>query len=141
MFQIISQAEARAHRIGQEDTVIVQYLMAPNTSDDSMWLMLQEKQETLKEVGLCKENFDNVEVKKQLNAVVTEGLNLNASVASSSADIRTYFSPQKKRKHLEEEEEDMFNDGFDEILCKQAELHEEEFFNDGMDEVLCDIDF
>ncbi|XP_018561828.1 SWI/SNF-related matrix-associated actin-dependent regulator of chromatin subfamily A-like protein 1 [Anoplophora glabripennis] len=138
---IISQAEARAHRIGQEDTVIVQYLIAQNTSDESMWLLLQEKQETLKQFGLCKENFDNVEVKKQENTAVTKGLELNVSVACSSMDIRSYLSPQKKRKHSESEIEDMFNDGFDEILCKHVALQEEELFNDGMDEILCDIDF
>lgn len=66
---------------------------------------------------MCKENFDDVEVKKQENAVVTKGLDLNVSAASNSSDIRSYFSPQRKRKHSEEEVEDFFNDGMDELLC------------------------
>ncbi|KAJ8966602.1 hypothetical protein NQ314_003432 [Rhamnusium bicolor] len=94
---------------------------------------------TLKQVGLSKDSFDNVMVKKQASDVVTEGLDLNISGASGMVDIRTYFSPQKKRKHSEDE--DIFNDGFDEILCKHSEMKEEDIFNDGMNDALCDIDF
>ncbi|KAF7266549.1 hypothetical protein GWI33_020058 [Rhynchophorus ferrugineus] len=49
---ILSQAEARAHRIGQENPVIIQYLLAHGTADDSIWPLLQSKQDILNEVGL-----------------------------------------------------------------------------------------
>ncbi|KAJ8915171.1 hypothetical protein NQ315_000423 [Exocentrus adspersus] len=133
---IISQAEARAHRIGQENTVVVRYLIALHTADDLIWPKLQEKQETLKQVGLCRENFDRVEIKKQNKDVVLEGLDLNGS----SSDIRAYFSPQKKRKR-EDKVEDVFDDGLDDILSEHVEIKEKEIFDDGMNDVLCDIDF
>jgi SWI/SNF-related matrix-associated actin-dependent regulator of chromatin subfamily A-like protein 1 len=46
------QAEARAHRIGQERQVTCIYLIAPGTADDLMWKMLQEKQRNLTKAGL-----------------------------------------------------------------------------------------
>ena len=50
------QAEDRAHRIGQEDCVIVQYLVAKGTADDHLWPMIQDKLGVLKKAGLSKEN-------------------------------------------------------------------------------------
>ncbi len=38
-FQILVQAEDRCHRIGQEDSVNVHYLVAPGTADDYIWLV------------------------------------------------------------------------------------------------------
>lgn len=46
------QAEARAHRIGQERNVKCIYLIAPDTSDEIMLKMLEEKQRNLTKVGL-----------------------------------------------------------------------------------------
>ena len=37
VFQILVQAEDRAHRIGQQDSVNVHYLVATGTSDDHIW--------------------------------------------------------------------------------------------------------
>lgn len=48
----IIQAEARAHRIGQERQVTCIYLIAKGTADDIMWKMLQEKQKNLTKAGL-----------------------------------------------------------------------------------------
>lgn len=53
---IITQAESRVHRIGQEQPVKCFFLLAPGTSDDIMWRMLQEKQNTLSKVGLVGDN-------------------------------------------------------------------------------------
>ncbi len=39
-FQILVQAEDRCHRIGQEDSVNVHYLVAPGTADDYIWLVV-----------------------------------------------------------------------------------------------------
>ncbi|KAJ8981754.1 hypothetical protein NQ317_004934 [Molorchus minor] len=137
---ILSQAESRAHRIGQQNTVTVQYLLAPGTADDSIWTLLQEKQDTLKEIGLSKDSFDNMSLKQQCsNDNVTDGLNISSIGESSFRDITSYFTPEKKRKHSQTDD-DVFNDGFDDILCKVVEK-EEEMFNDGMDDILCKIDF
>lgn len=57
MFQILTQAEDRAHRIGQDKTVTIQYLLAKNTSDDYIWPLIQSKLCVLNEAGLSKDNF------------------------------------------------------------------------------------
>ncbi|KFB39093.1 AGAP008426-PA-like protein [Anopheles sinensis] len=55
----LAQAESRAHRIGQMDTVTVRYLLAKKTADDIIWGMLQKKQKTLTKAGLCNEDFSD----------------------------------------------------------------------------------
>ncbi|EAT41369.1 AAEL006963-PA [Aedes aegypti] len=55
----LAQAESRAHRIGQEGTVIVRYLLAKGTADDIIWTMLQKKQNILNKAGLCNEDFSD----------------------------------------------------------------------------------
>ncbi|KAJ8944422.1 hypothetical protein NQ318_002118 [Aromia moschata] len=71
---------------------------------------------------------------------VTEGLNYSfESGVSGVRNIKSYFTPQKKRKHSETE--DVFNDGLDDILNEHTELTEQEIFNDGMDDILSRIDF
>lgn len=52
----IIQAEARAHRIGQERPVKIFFLIARGTSDDVMWQMLKEKQRNLGGIGLVAGN-------------------------------------------------------------------------------------
>ena len=44
------QAEDRAHRVGQKDSVFVQYLIAKKTADDVMWNMVQQKLDVLGQV-------------------------------------------------------------------------------------------
>ncbi|XP_062705938.1 SWI/SNF-related matrix-associated actin-dependent regulator of chromatin subfamily A-like protein 1 [Aedes albopictus] len=55
----LAQAESRAHRIGQEGTVVVRYLLAKKTADDIIWTMLQKKQNILNKAGLCNEDFSD----------------------------------------------------------------------------------
>ena len=40
---VLTQAEDRAHRIGQTDCVNIQYLVAKETADDVLWPMIQNK--------------------------------------------------------------------------------------------------
>ncbi|XP_076227917.1 SWI/SNF-related matrix-associated actin-dependent regulator of chromatin subfamily A-like protein 1 [Nomia melanderi] len=49
---IICQAEDRVHRIGQNDDVLIQYLVAKQTADDYLWPLIQKKMNVLNEVGL-----------------------------------------------------------------------------------------
>merc|ERR1719378_1484119 len=58
---ILTQAEDRAHRIGQTDSVIVQYLVAKETADDVLWPMIQQKLDVLNKAGLSKDNFEDTE--------------------------------------------------------------------------------
>lgn len=54
---VLMQAEDRAHRIGQRDTVIVNYLLGKGTFDDVMWPILNRKIATLEAVGLGSNMF------------------------------------------------------------------------------------
>ncbi|CAG0890319.1 unnamed protein product [Darwinula stevensoni] len=54
---LLTQAEDRAHRIGQEDCVIVQYLLAEGTADDHLWPMIQRKLDVLHLAGLSNDDF------------------------------------------------------------------------------------
>ncbi|CAB4061372.1 SMARCAL1 [Lepeophtheirus salmonis] len=54
---ILTQAEDRVHRIGQTDSVIIQYLVAKGTADDELWSLVQKKLEVLNQAGLSKDNF------------------------------------------------------------------------------------
>jgi len=60
---ILTQAEDRAHRIGQTDSVVIQYLVARETADDVLWPMIQKKLEVLNKAGLSKDNFEESESK------------------------------------------------------------------------------
>ncbi|XP_067014077.2 SWI/SNF-related matrix-associated actin-dependent regulator of chromatin subfamily A-like protein 1 [Anabrus simplex] len=54
---VLTQAEDRAHRIGQQDSVLVQYLVAQGTADDHLWPLIQHKLDVLNKAGLSKDNF------------------------------------------------------------------------------------
>lgn len=54
------QAEDRAHRIGQTDSVTVQYLLARGTTDDRIWPLILGKLATLEQVGLSKNDFGDM---------------------------------------------------------------------------------
>ncbi|XP_050420767.1 SWI/SNF-related matrix-associated actin-dependent regulator of chromatin subfamily A-like protein 1 [Adelges cooleyi] len=54
---ILTQAEDRAHRIGQAETVTIQYLLAKGTADDHLWPLIQSKLNVLNKAGLSKDNF------------------------------------------------------------------------------------
>ncbi|XP_069705432.1 SWI/SNF-related matrix-associated actin-dependent regulator of chromatin subfamily A-like protein 1 isoform X2 [Periplaneta americana] len=58
---ILTQAEDRAHRIGQDDCVLIQYLVAKGTADDHIWPLIQNKLNVLNKAGLSKDNFMNTE--------------------------------------------------------------------------------
>ncbi|XP_050545725.1 SWI/SNF-related matrix-associated actin-dependent regulator of chromatin subfamily A-like protein 1 [Daktulosphaira vitifoliae] len=54
---ILTQAEDRAHRIGQSEAVTIQYLLAKGTADDHLWPLIQSKLNVLNKAGLSKDNF------------------------------------------------------------------------------------
>jgi len=58
------QAEDRVHRIGQQDSVLIKYLIAHGTADDHIWPMIKTKLDLLNKVGLSKDTFDNTELIK-----------------------------------------------------------------------------
>jgi len=54
---ILTQAEDRAHRIGQTDSVTIRYLVATGTADDQLWNLISQKLDVLNKAGLSKDNF------------------------------------------------------------------------------------
>lgn len=111
----------------------MRFLLAPGTADDSIWPLLQEKQRTLNQVGLCKSNFEDLEIKKQNISMVTKGLDLNiSSISSNKEDIRTYFTPEKKRKI---DDKIVLND-----RTVSSDFCDNSVFDDGLDDLFCDID-
>ncbi|XP_060522006.1 SWI/SNF-related matrix-associated actin-dependent regulator of chromatin subfamily A-like protein 1 [Cylas formicarius] len=119
---ILSQAEARAHRIGQENTVLVQYLLADGTADDSIWPLLKEKEESLSEFGLCKKSLDNASVRKQDTCkadVITDGLNISVIepiTVANTLNISSYFTSPKKKTSSASDLDEALNDGLDDVL-------------------------
>lgn len=60
---ILTQAEDRVHRIGQQNCVVIQYLVAQRTADDYIWPLVRTKLDTLGKAGLSKDNFYDVDLK------------------------------------------------------------------------------
>uniref|UniRef100_A0A1B6KTZ9 SWI/SNF-related matrix-associated actin-dependent regulator of chromatin subfamily A-like protein 1 n=1 Tax=Graphocephala atropunctata TaxID=36148 RepID=A0A1B6KTZ9_9HEMI len=59
----LAQAEDRVHRIGQEDCVVVKYLIAKGTADDYLWPLIQAKLEVLNKAGLSKDSYVTIDRK------------------------------------------------------------------------------
>ncbi|VDN99746.1 unnamed protein product [Rodentolepis nana] len=57
---VLMQAEDRAHRIGQTDSVEIHYLLASGTVDEQLWSLVKNKLDVLSQVGLNMESFDNI---------------------------------------------------------------------------------
>nr|CDS26908.1 SWI:SNF matrix associated [Hymenolepis microstoma] len=57
---VLMQAEDRAHRIGQTDSVEIHYLLASGTVDEQLWSLVKNKLDVLSQVGLNTESFDNI---------------------------------------------------------------------------------
>ncbi|CAH0564691.1 unnamed protein product [Brassicogethes aeneus] len=130
---ILSQAESRAHRIGQENHVIVRYLLGKGTADDSMWYLLQQKQKILSEIGLSKDSFRDVAVTNQATSdeKLTENLNLTcAATPANTLDISSYFN-----RNITIASDDSFNDNED----NNDEFNDSAILDDGMDDLFCDI--
>jgi len=53
---VLLQAEDRAHRLGQTDSVNVHYLLAKGTTDDTIWPLIVKKMAMLESVGLGKKS-------------------------------------------------------------------------------------
>ncbi|VDP76222.1 unnamed protein product, partial [Schistosoma mattheei] len=54
---VLVQAEDRAYRIGQMDSVLIRYLIAEQTADDFIWPLVERKLEVLSKAGLNRETF------------------------------------------------------------------------------------
>lgn len=63
---MLCQAEDRVHRIGQNDNVVIQYLVAKHTVDDYLWPLIQKKMNVLSEAGFDQNfSFKDISVTNQ----------------------------------------------------------------------------
>ncbi|KAG5334389.1 SMAL1 protein, partial [Acromyrmex charruanus] len=84
---ILSQAEDRVHRIGQNNTVTIQYLIAQNTADDYIWPLLNKKKDILNAVGLKQDlSINNIDIVVQNNKQrdLTSFFSISSSSGSQS---------------------------------------------------------
>ncbi|VBB25880.1 unnamed protein product [Acanthocheilonema viteae] len=79
----LKQAEDRAHRLGQKDSVFVQYLIAKGTADDILWPLIQKKLDVLHSCQLSSDTY------RGTNSVET-------TMGSESGGLENHF-PRIKR--------------------------------------------
>lgn len=106
-FQILCQAEDRVHRIGQNDTVMIQYLVAKNTADDYIWPLIKKKLNVLNAVGLDQDFSINdvdesTEVRKKRSRDITSFLNISSSSEKGSQpdeEPKDFPAVEDKKRH------------------------------------------
>uniref|UniRef100_A0A6B2E974 Putative chromatin remodeling protein n=1 Tax=Phlebotomus kandelakii TaxID=1109342 RepID=A0A6B2E974_9DIPT len=60
----LAQGESRSHRIGQDQNVVVRYLLAKGTADDIIWSLIRRKQNVLNDAGLGSDDFNDVSLSR-----------------------------------------------------------------------------
>ncbi|KAL0274731.1 UNVERIFIED_CONTAM: hypothetical protein PYX00_002788 [Menopon gallinae] len=117
----LTQAEDRAHRIGQRDVVVVEYLVAKGTADEYIWKLVQSKLDVLNKVGLSKDNFKEIDVKDKNNKAQQTLTSMLASQIKTATDSERSDPVFKESDMLDEffggdEDDDLFqNINLDEI--------------------------
>lgn len=103
------QAEDRAHRIGQADSVLVQYLIQEKSVDDIIWPLIQEKLNLLNKAGLGQDTFavEQVQsIKKEKAETATSDYFLpddDAALAELDLDnLENSFEMQEKKPRVNE---------------------------------------
>lgn len=82
------QAEDRVHRIGQDNSVIIQYLVAKQTADDYLWPLIQKKMNVLNEVGL-DQNFSLKDIDVTVQAFRSEQKTLDSFTDNSQKIVHS----------------------------------------------------
>lgn len=82
------QAEDRVHRIGQDNSVIIQYLVAKQTADDYLWPLIQKKMNVLNEVGL-DQNFSLKDIDVTVQAFSSEQKTLDSFMVNSQKIVHS----------------------------------------------------
>lgn len=129
LFQILCQAEDRVHRIGQNDNVIIQYLVAKNTADDYIWPLIKNKLNVLNAAGLDQDlSIDSVDMtaqKKRGQQDLTSFLNISLSLEKQSQ------SQENKQKDDSTPEASTSTNDFKQLL----EIDEEYFDSCSWDDI------
>ncbi|KHN80273.1 Putative SMARCAL1-like protein [Toxocara canis] len=87
----LKQAEDRAHRVGQTDSVFVQYLLANGTADDVLWPLIQRKLDVLDSCHLSSDSYKGAD-------------NVQKNVINTTSGIVEYFPATKKNKPNKDEQ-------------------------------------
>jgi SWI/SNF-related matrix-associated actin-dependent regulator 1 of chromatin subfamily A len=93
------QAEDRVYRIGQKNSVVIQYLCAKGTADDEMWPLVNEKLNVLSKAGLTRENLSEANT---INSNKFKDLfDENELQANTSSEDSKQASENKSQKNIE----------------------------------------
>ncbi|KAG7196652.1 hypothetical protein KM043_015990 [Ampulex compressa] len=116
---ILCQAEDRVYRIGQHNSVIIQYLVAKQTVDDYLWPLIQRKMNVLNEAGL-DQDFSLKEVNVMHQKLTEKGQStLNSYVTSQRLEHKTgeeenaCLENKEERSKIGDECEELWEEEFD----------------------------
>lgn len=128
---VLCQAEDRVHRIGQDGSVLIQYLVARQTADDHLWPLIQKKTNILSEVGLNQNiTLNEAEVTKQVSTNNCQ-LKINSFMESSkrknseSICQKNYSDKttlHESVKNSEEKKEQIISEDLKELLNLDEDL-------------------
>jgi SWI/SNF-related matrix-associated actin-dependent regulator 1 of chromatin subfamily A len=101
-FQVLCQAEDRVHRIGQNDNVTIQYLVAKNTADDYMWPLIKKKLNVLNAAGLDQDfsinDIDAQKNKEQSDLSAFLNISLSSTEQSQQEEQKNSVSKSDKEQ-------------------------------------------
>ncbi|CAF0806668.1 unnamed protein product [Brachionus calyciflorus] len=103
---ILVQAEDRVYRIGQKNSVMIQYLCAKGTSDDQMWPLVNEKLNVLSRAGLTRENLSEAStVNGPKNNAFKDLIDESSDTLDKKVEDKLKINPDKhKLKETSKEE-------------------------------------
>ncbi|GAB0092908.1 SWI/SNF-related matrix-associated actin-dependent regulator of chromatin subfamily A-like protein 1 [Sergentomyia squamirostris] len=104
----LAQGESRSHRIGQDENVVVRYLLAEGTADDIIWSIIQKKQTILNDAGLGNEDFSDVTQHIETSASTPKITSYFEKASCSSSVPQPPVSTDDDVKKLLEDDDDLF---------------------------------
>ena len=110
---VLIQAEDRAHRIGQEEHVAIEYLIAKGTVDDVIWRMVEKKLNVLNKVGLSDDSMGHA-ASRDKNQAVMEDFFTKSRVKKEPT------SPSRQAQLQDQEEEQAIEGLFDEMPSEES---------------------
>ncbi|KAL7076057.1 hypothetical protein ACQ4LE_004562 [Meloidogyne hapla] len=105
---LMIQAEDRAHRVGQRDSVQVQYLIAKNTADILLWDLVGSKLQVLGIVNLANETYHDADKSSKL--------------CTNSQKVTDFFEILNKLDDDKNEEKDILEFGSQEPDFKKLKM-------------------
>lgn len=124
---VLAQAEDRAHRIGQEENVTIEYLISKGTCDEPLWDIIQRKLSVLGKVGLSKDTLkdtatrdsDQSLIKDYFSKVVEEASKEDSNsvlVGEKTSQEENEDSKEKNETKEDNKDDDIWLDDDDDWL-------------------------